>query len=44
MLKQGYESRQWPLCLCREAPVAMYIARLDGQYLVNRDAFVGARP
>ncbi|WP_192385457.1 DUF1173 family protein [Mesorhizobium silamurunense] len=36
-LRRGYERRQRPLCLCREQPVVvMYIARLDGQYLVKR--------
>ncbi|RWJ01287.1 DUF1173 domain-containing protein [Mesorhizobium sp.] len=36
VLERAYEGRQRPLCLCREPPVAMYIARLDGQYLVKR--------
>lgn len=35
-LAQAYERKQRPLCLCCEKPVAMYIARVDGQLLVKR--------
>ncbi|RWK58586.1 DUF1173 family protein [Mesorhizobium sp.] len=43
VLEQGYERRQRPLCLCREPPVrCTFPSRWSD--LVNRNAFVGARP
>lgn len=35
-LAQAYERKQRPLCLCSEKPIAMYIARVDGDLLVKR--------
>ncbi|WP_354197060.1 DUF1173 domain-containing protein [Aquamicrobium terrae] len=35
-LLHAYEQRLRPLCMCKEPPVPMYIARLDGQHLVKR--------
>ncbi len=35
-LPHAYEQRLRPLCMCKEPPVPMYIARLEGQYLVKR--------
>ncbi|MGG7582224.1 DUF1173 domain-containing protein [Rhizobium sp. Nf11,1] len=35
-LKHAYEHKLRPLCQCREPPVPMYIARMDGQFLVKR--------
>ncbi|QRG06860.1 DUF1173 domain-containing protein [Xanthobacter dioxanivorans] len=40
-LEQAYERKQRPLCLCRETPTAMYIARSDGQFLVKRMPLTG---
>ena len=36
LLQLAYEERLRPLCMCKELPVPMYIARLEGQYLVKR--------
>ncbi|QAB00987.1 MULTISPECIES: DUF1173 domain-containing protein [Agrobacterium tumefaciens complex] len=36
LLPHAYEQRLRPMCLCKEAGVPMYIARLDDQYLVKR--------
>ncbi|OWV71193.1 hypothetical protein ATY76_31575 [Rhizobium sp. R339] len=35
-LERAYEQKLRPLCRCREAPVPMYIARMDGQFLIKR--------
>ncbi|WP_434714229.1 DUF1173 domain-containing protein (plasmid) [Rhizobium sp. YTUHZ045] len=35
-LARAYEQKLRPLCRCREPPVPMYIARIDGQFLVKR--------
>ncbi|MBX5180272.1 DUF1173 domain-containing protein [Rhizobium lentis] len=35
-LARAYEQKLRPLCRCREPPVPMYIARMDGQFLVKR--------
>ena len=35
-LERAYEQKLRPLCQCREPPVPMYIARMDGQFLVKR--------
>ncbi|OYZ89491.1 MAG: hypothetical protein B7Y01_03750, partial [Xanthobacter sp. 17-67-6] len=40
-LEQAYERRQRPLCLCCDHPVAMYIARGDGQFLIKRMPLTG---
>jgi len=40
-LEQAYERRQRPLCLCCDNPVAMYIARGDGQFLIKRMPLTG---
>ncbi|WP_026187104.1 DUF1173 domain-containing protein [Ensifer sp. BR816] len=36
LLGHAYEQRRRPMCLCKEPPVAMYIARLEDQYLIKR--------
>ncbi len=36
LLPHAYEERLRPMCMCRQPPVAMYIARLDDQYVVKR--------
>ncbi|WP_165899980.1 DUF1173 domain-containing protein [Borborobacter arsenicus] len=36
LLQHAYEQRLRPLCMCKEPPAPMYIARLEGQYLVKR--------
>jgi len=36
LLLHAYEERLRPMCMCRQPAVAMYIARLDDQYLVKR--------
>ena len=36
LLPHAYEERLRPMCMCREPAVAMYIARMDDQYLVKR--------
>nr|WP_262927108.1 DUF1173 domain-containing protein [Rhizobium herbae] len=36
MLLHAYEQRLRPMCMCKEPPVAMYIARLEDQYLIKR--------
>ncbi|MCO6181055.1 DUF1173 domain-containing protein [Ciceribacter sp. RN22] len=36
LLPHAYEQRLRPMCMCKEVPVAMYIARLDDQYLIKR--------
>ena len=36
LLPQAYEERLRPLCMCRQPAVAMYIARLEDQYVVKR--------
>ncbi|CAN7738044.1 DUF1173 domain-containing protein [Rhizobium leguminosarum] len=35
-LERAYEQKLRPLCRCKEPPVPMYIARVDGQFLVKR--------
>ncbi|PDT20318.1 DUF1173 domain-containing protein [Rhizobium hidalgonense] len=35
-LERAYEQKLRPLCLCREPPVPMYIARMDDQFLIKR--------
>ncbi|SCB61609.1 Protein of unknown function [Rhizobium aethiopicum] len=35
-LERAYEQKLRPLCQCRESPVPMYIARIDGQFLIKR--------
>jgi hypothetical protein len=35
-LREAYEYRQRPLCLCRDTGVAMYIARMGDQFLIKR--------
>ncbi|WP_041679331.1 DUF1173 domain-containing protein [Rhizobium etli] len=35
-LERAYEQKLRPLCRCREASVPMYIARMDGQFLIKR--------
>lgn len=35
-LMHAYERKQRPLCLCSTKPIAMYIARVDGQLTVKR--------
>jgi len=36
VLQDAYERKLRPHCRCREPSVPMYIARLDGQYLIKR--------
>lgn len=36
LLSHAYEHRLRPMCRCKEPAVAMYIARLEDQYLVKR--------
>ncbi|WVT75523.1 DUF1173 domain-containing protein (plasmid) [Sinorhizobium chiapasense] len=36
LLPHAYEQRLRPMCMCKEPPVAMYIARLEDQYLIKR--------
>ncbi|TCN17233.1 DUF1173 domain-containing protein [Sinorhizobium americanum] len=36
LLPGAYEQKLRPHCRCKEPPLPMYIARLDGQYLVKR--------
>ncbi|OCP22447.1 MULTISPECIES: DUF1173 domain-containing protein [unclassified Ensifer] len=36
LLPHAYEQRLRPMCLCKEPPVPMYIARLEDQYLIKR--------
>ncbi|WP_331375358.1 DUF1173 domain-containing protein [Sinorhizobium chiapasense] len=40
-LERAYALKLRPLCLCKDPPVPMYIARLDGQYLVKRMPLTG---
>ncbi len=35
-LADAYEQRRRPMCMCKEPAVAMYIARLEDQYLIKR--------
>lgn len=35
-LERAYEQKLRPLCRCREPPVPMYIARMEGQFLIKR--------
>ncbi|ACE94967.1 hypothetical conserved protein (plasmid) [Rhizobium etli CIAT 652] len=35
-LERAYEQKLRPLCRCQETPVPMYIARVDGQFLIKR--------
>lgn len=35
-LHDAYERKRRPLCLCREHGIAMYIARMDDQFLIKR--------
>ncbi|KPH05354.1 DUF1173 domain-containing protein (plasmid) [Rhizobium acidisoli] len=35
-LERAYEQKLRPLCQCRQPPVPMYIARMDGQFLIKR--------
>ena len=36
LLPHAYDERLRPMCMCRQPAVAMYIARLDDQYVVKR--------
>ena len=36
LLPQAYEQQIRPMCMCKEPAVAMYIARLDDQFVVKR--------
>lgn len=36
LLPHAYEQKLRPMCMCKELPVPMYIARLDDQYLIKR--------
>ncbi|MCA1439378.1 DUF1173 domain-containing protein [Ensifer sp. IC4062] len=36
LLPHAYVQRLRPLCMCKERPVSMYIARLEGQHVVKR--------
>lgn len=36
LLADAYEQRHRPMCRCKEPAVAMYIARLEDQYLIKR--------
>jgi len=36
LLPHAYEQRHRPMCMCKNPPVAMYIARLEDQYLIKR--------
>lgn len=36
LLPHAYEQRMRPLCMCKDPAVAMYIARLDDQFVVKR--------
>ncbi|MFU0504864.1 DUF1173 domain-containing protein [Pseudaminobacter sp. NGMCC 1.201702] len=36
LLQHAYEERLRPLCMCKEVPVPMYIARLEDHYLIKR--------
>jgi hypothetical protein len=36
LLPHAYEERLRPMCMCKQPAVAMYIARLDDQYVVKR--------
>ena len=36
LLPHAYEQRLRPMCMCKEPPVAMYIARVEDQYLIKR--------
>lgn len=40
-LGDAYERKLRPLCLCKEPPVPMYIARLDGQHVIKRMPLTG---
>lgn len=40
-LAGAYGSKQRPLCLCREAGVAMYVARMGDHYLIKRMPLTG---
>jgi hypothetical protein len=42
-LQQAYERKLRPQCRCREPAVPMYIARLDGQYLIKRMPLSGRK-
>ncbi|ENN85561.1 hypothetical protein RHSP_06753 [Rhizobium freirei PRF 81] len=35
-LPQAYEQRLRPMCMCKESPTPMYIARVEDQYLIKR--------
>ena len=41
VLPQGYEQKVRPQCQCKDPPVPMYIAQVDGQYLVKRMPLTG---
>lgn len=36
LLADAYKQRHRPMCMCKEPAVAMYIARLEDQYLIKR--------
>lgn len=36
LLSHAYEQRHRPMCMCKNPPIAMYIARLEDQYLIKR--------
>lgn len=35
-LNHAHGKRERPLCLCRDQPIAMYIARIDGRFYIKR--------
>ena len=41
-LNHAHGKRDRPLCLCRDAPIPMYIARIDGRFFVKRMPNSGA--
>ncbi|WP_416068609.1 DUF1173 domain-containing protein (plasmid) [Rhizobium sp. YTUHZ045] len=41
VLPQAYEQKLRPQCQCKDPPVPMYIAQVDGQYLVKRMPLTG---
>ena len=41
LLPHAYERRHRPMCMCKNPPVAMYIARLEDQYLIKRMPLTG---
>lgn len=41
VLPKAYEQKLRPQCQCKDPPIPMYIAQLDGQYLVKRMPLTG---